>query len=135
MKLDGNARSPIDGIPTGSLSLTSPCGFGIPAVRAEIFGLNSGKPLTLHVTASSWAVWLPSRRRARPRSSWAGCPASARRPARLPARHRRTGLEICELLVRSNAVDLIVIDSVAALIPVLKSKAKWAIRMSASRPA
>src|SRR4029077_7682586 len=26
-------------------------------------------------------------------------------------------LEICELLVRSNAVDLIVIDSVAALIP------------------
>src|SRR5439155_11845130 len=27
------------------------------------------------------------------------------------------GLEICELLVRSNAVDLIVIDSVAALIP------------------
>ncbi|MEM1108440.1 MAG: recombinase RecA, partial [Planctomycetota bacterium] len=27
------------------------------------------------------------------------------------------GLEICELLVRSNAVDLIVVDSVAALIP------------------
>jgi recombination protein RecA len=26
-------------------------------------------------------------------------------------------LEICELLVRSNAVDLIVVDSVAALIP------------------
>jgi recombination protein RecA len=27
------------------------------------------------------------------------------------------GLEICELLVRSNAVDLIVVDSVAALVP------------------
>ena len=27
------------------------------------------------------------------------------------------GLEICEMLVRSNAVDIVVIDSVAALIP------------------
>ena len=35
-------------------------------------------------------------------------------------------LEICELLVRSNAVDVIVIDSVAALIPRAESKARWA---------
>jgi RecA/RadA recombinase len=44
-------------------------------------------------------------------------------------------LDICELLVRSNAVDVIVVDSVAALIPRPRSRARWATRTSASRPA
>jgi recombination protein RecA len=35
-------------------------------------------------------------------------------------------LEITETLVRSNAVDMIVVDSVAALVPRPKSKATWA---------
>jgi recombination protein RecA len=44
-------------------------------------------------------------------------------------------LEISDMLVRSASVDIIVIDSVAALTPRLKSKAKWAIRWSACTPA
>ena len=35
------------------------------------------------------------------------------------------GLEIAEALVRSGAVDIIVIDSVAALVPKLRLKETW----------
>jgi len=35
-------------------------------------------------------------------------------------------LEITDMLVRSNAVDIVVIDSVAALTPRPRSKARWA---------
>lgn len=38
-------------------------------------------------------------------------------------------LEILETLARSGAVDVIVVDSVAALTPVQKLKATWAINM------
>lgn len=34
-------------------------------------------------------------------------------------------LEIADMLIRSGALDVIVIDSVAALVPKAKSKAKW----------
>ncbi len=37
-------------------------------------------------------------------------------------------LEITDTLVRSGGIDIIVIDSVAALTPKASSKAKWAIR-------
>lgn len=43
-------------------------------------------------------------------------------------------LEIADALVRSGSVDLIVIDSVAALVPKAESKAKWATRCPACRP-
>ncbi len=42
-------------------------------------------------------------------------------------------LEIADALVRSGSVDMIVIDSVAALTPGLKSKARWAIPCPACR--
>ena len=41
-------------------------------------------------------------------------------------------LEIAEMLIRSNAVDVVVIDSVAALVPRPRSRARWA---TARRPA
>jgi recombination protein RecA len=125
MKLDGNARSPIDGIPTGSLSLDIALGgFGIPRGRVlEIFGPeSSGKTtLTLHIIASTQklggvAAFIDAEHALDP--SWA-----KRLGVRLDdllVSQPDTGeqaLEICELLVRSNAVDVIVIDSVAALIP------------------
>ena len=44
-------------------------------------------------------------------------------------------LEIVDSLVRSGAVDMIVVDSVAALTPAPKSKARWATSCPACRPA
>ena len=44
-------------------------------------------------------------------------------------------LEIAEVLIRSNAVDVIVVDSVAALVPRAEIEARWATRMWDCRPA
>ena len=38
-------------------------------------------------------------------------------PAGQPAVHAEEALQIAEMLIKSNAVDIIVIDSVAALVP------------------
>lgn len=43
-------------------------------------------------------------------------------------------LEIADNLIRSGAIDVIVIDSVAALVPVQKLKAIWATAKWVSRP-
>jgi recombination protein RecA len=125
MRLDGEDIRPIDGIPTGSLSLDIALGgAGIPRGRiAEVFGPeSSGKTtLALHVIASvqkmgGVAAFIDAEHALDP--AWA-----KRLGVRLDdllVSQPDTGeqaLEICELLVRSNAVDLIVIDSVAALIP------------------
>jgi recombination protein RecA len=125
MKLDGDSIQPIDGIPTGSLSLDIALGgAGIPKGRViEIFGPeSSGKTtLTLHIIASTQkmggvAAFIDAEHALDP--SWA-----KRLGVKLDdllVSQPDTGeqaLEICELLVRSNAVDVIVVDSVAALIP------------------
>jgi len=125
MRLDGNQRATVDGIPTGSLSLDIALGgFGIPRGRViEVFGPeSSGKTtLTLHLIANTQklggvAAFIDAEHALDP--SWA-----KRLGVRLDdllVSQPDTGeqaLEICELLVRSNAVDVIVIDSVAALIP------------------
>ncbi len=125
MKLDGQARTSIDGIPTGSLSLDIALGgVGVPRGRVvEVFGPeSSGKTtLTLHIIANAQkaggiAAFIDAEH--------ALDPAWAKRLGvkldELMVSQPDTGeqaLEICEMLVRSNAVDVIVIDSVAALIP------------------
>jgi recombination protein RecA len=125
MKLDGEARAAIDGIPTGSLSLDIALGgFGVPKGRVlEIFGPeSSGKTtLTLHIIASCQrmggvAAFIDAEHALDP--SWAkrlGVKLDDLLVSQPDTGEQ--GLEICELLVRSNAVDVIVIDSVAALIP------------------
>src|SRR4051794_7186115 len=125
MKLDGENIKPIDGIATGSLSLDIALGgSGIPKGRViEIFGPeSSGKTtLCLHIIASAQkaggvAAFIDAEHALDP--SWA-----KRLGVKLDdllVSQPDTGeqaMEICELLVRSNAVDVIVIDSVAALIP------------------
>ncbi len=45
------------------------------------------------------------------------------------------GLEIGEALVRSGAIDVVVVDSVAALTPGPRSRATWATPMWACWPA
>lgn len=125
MKMDANANRAIDGIPTGTLSLDLALGgYGIPRGRIiEVFGPeSSGKTtLTLHMIASAQklggvAAFIDAEH--------ALDPAWARKIGvkldELLVSQPDTGeqaLEICEMLVRSNAVDIIVIDSVAALIP------------------
>jgi recombination protein RecA len=125
MKMDHDKPLQIDGIPTGSLSLDIALGGkGVPKGRVlEIFGPeSSGKTtLCLHIVASAQrmggvAAFIDAEHALDP--SWA---------KRLGVRlddllvsqpdTGEQGLEICELLVRSNAVDVVVIDSVAALIP------------------
>ena len=113
------------GISTGAISLDLALGGrGIPRGRIiEIFGPeSSGKTtLALHVIANAQktdgvAAFIDAEHALDP--SW------ARRLGvnleDLLVSQPDTGeqaLEICELLIRSNAVDVIIIDSVAALIP------------------
>jgi len=125
MRLREDQVAAVQGIPTGSLSLDIALGGqGMPSGRiVELFGPEgSGKTtLALHVVASAQkaggvAAFIDAEHAMDP--TW------ARRVGvnlqDLLISQPDTGeqaLEICEMLVRSNAVDVIVIDSVAALIP------------------
>jgi len=125
MRLDDDPSNLPPGISTGSISLDLALGGkGMPTGRVvEIFGPeSSGKTtLALHVVASAQksggvAAFIDAEHALDP--SW------ARRIGvnldDLLVSQPDTGeqaLEICELLVRSNAVEVIVVDSVAALIP------------------
>src|SRR5207237_8560413 len=99
-------------------------GAGVPLGRvAETFGAeSSGKTtLTLHIVANAQknggvAAFIDAEHALDP--SWAK--RLGVKLDELMVSQPDTGeqaLEICEMLVRSNAVDVIVIDSVAALIP------------------
>ena len=125
MRLDDDVSRVPPGISTGSISLDLALGGrGIPRGRViEVFGPeSSGKTtLALHVVASAQKAGGVA---AFVDAEHALDPAWARRLGvnleELLVSQPDTGeqaLEICELLVRSNAVDIIVVDSVAALIP------------------
>ncbi len=125
MRLDDDPTNIPPGIGTGSISLDMALGGrGMPRGRViEIFGPeSSGKTtLALHVVANAQkeggvAAFIDAEHALDP--SW------SRRLGvnidELLVSQPDTGeqaLEICEMLVRSNAVDVIVVDSVAALIP------------------
>ena len=125
MNMDGNTSLNIDGIPTGALSLDIALGGkGIPRGRiVEVFGPeSSGKTtLCLHIIAEAQkkggvAAFVDAEHALDP--SWAKRLGVSLKE--LLVSQPDTGeqaLEIVETLVRSNAVDVIVIDSVAALIP------------------
>ncbi len=125
MKLGENALLDIQGIPTGALSLDIALGGrGLPRGRViEIFGPEaSGKTtVALHCVANAQkqggvAAFIDAEHALDP--GWAkrigvdlenllvSQPSSG-----------EEALKIAELLVKSNAVDIIVIDSVAALVP------------------
>jgi recombination protein RecA len=124
MKLGEGHKVNVETVPTGALGLDIALGGGLPKGRVvEIYGPeSSGKTtLTLHAIAE-----VQKR----------GCTAAFidAEHALDPAYAKRIGvdvenlllsqpdngeqaLEITETLVRSNAVDIIVVDSVAALVP------------------
>jgi recombination protein RecA len=124
-KLGHHEIPPIEGISTGCISLDLALGgVGLPRGRVvEVYGPeSSGKTtLTLHVIASAQqsggvAAFIDAEH--------ALDPAYARKLGVNVSEllvsqpdHGEQALDICETLVRSNAVDVIVIDSVAALVP------------------
>lgn len=125
MKLAGDQITGIKGISTGSLALDLALGGkGMPRGRiCELFGPEGGgkTTLALHIVASAQkdggvAAFIDAEHAMDP--TWArklGVDLE-----QLLVSQPDTGeqaLEICEMLVRSNAVDVIAIDSVAALIP------------------
>lgn len=125
MRLGSDTTSAVDGIPTGSISLDIALGGGgIPRGRIiEIFGPeSSGKTtLTLHLIAN---VQKGGGNAAFVDAEHALDPSYAKKLGinldDLLVSQPDTGeqaLEIAETLVRSNAVELVVIDSVAALVP------------------
>ncbi len=125
MRMGAADRTIIDAIPTGAINLDAAIGVGgIPRGRiTEIYGPeSSGKTtLTLHVIANAQKL--------------GGVAAFIDAEHALDIEYARklgvdienllvsqpdTGeqaLEIAELLIRSNAVDIVVVDSVAALVP------------------
>ncbi|MEW6742440.1 MAG: recombinase RecA [Planctomycetota bacterium] len=125
MRLGAEVRAEVPGISTGALSLDLALGGqGLPRGRVvEVFGPEaSGKTtLTLHAIANSQRAGGVA---AFVDAEHALDPAYAKRVGvnldDLLVSQPDTGeqaLEITELLVRSNAVDIVVIDSVAALVP------------------
>ncbi len=124
MKLGEAHQANIETIPIGSLSLDIALGGGLPKGRViEIYGPeSSGKTtLTLHAVA---AVQRQGGTAAFIDAEHALDPAYAKRIGvdidNLLISQPDNGeqaLEIAETLVRSNAVDIVVIDSVAALVP------------------
>ncbi len=126
MKLgDESAQLDIEAISTGSMSLDLATGIGgVPKGRIiEVYGPeSSGKTtLTLHMIAESQKQ---GGRAAFIDAEHALDPEYARNLGvnvdELLVSQPDTGeqaLEICEMLVRSGALDIVVIDSVAALVP------------------
>lgn len=125
MRLGADVKVRVEAIPTGAINLDAAIGVGgIPRGRiTEIYGPeSSGKTtLTLHVVANA--------------QRQGGVAAFIDAEHALDVEYARklgvdvdsllisqpdTGeqaLEICEILVRSGAVDVVVVDSVAALVP------------------
>ncbi len=125
MRLGDNARVPIDVIPTGSIALDVALGIGgLPRGRVvEIYGPESSGKTTvaLHAVANAQklggiAAFVDAEHALDPDYAQnLGVDTDA-----LLVSQPDTGeqaLEITDMLIRSGALDIIVIDSVAALVP------------------
>src|ERR1700758_2660355 len=125
MQLGEPSAADVQGISTGALSLDIALGGkGLPRGRViEIFGPESGGKTTvaLHALASAQkqggvAAYIDAEHALDP--SWAkriGVDLESLLVSQ-PS-NAEEALKIAEMLVKSNAVDIIVIDSVAALVP------------------
>ena len=125
MPLGSDAQAPIDGISSGSLSVDLALGGkGFPRGRIiEVFGPeSSGKTtLALHAVAAAQraggiAAFIDAEHALDP--SWAkklGISLESLLVSQPTSGEE--AMQIAELLIKSNAVDIIVVDSVAALVP------------------
>ena len=125
MRLGEEGRPPVDVIPTGAIALDLALGIGgLPRGRiVEIYGPESSGKTTvaLHAIANAQAAggicaFIDAEHALDPDyASRLGVDLDS-----LYVSQPDTGeqaLEICDTLVRSGAIDLVVIDSVAALVP------------------
>jgi RecA/RadA recombinase len=125
MRLGDEVRAPVEAIPTGSIALDVALGIGgLPRGRVvEIYGPEGGgkTSMALHAIANAQklggiAAFIDAEHALDP--DWAqklGVDTDA-----LLVSQPDTGeqaLEITDMLVRSGAIDIVVIDSVAALVP------------------
>ena len=125
MRLGENVDVMVESIPTGSLSLDLALGIGgLPRGRIiEIYGPeSSGKTtLALHVVAEAQkrggeVAFIDAEHALDPTYARAlGVDIDSMLISQPDTGEQ--GLEICEALVRSGAIDVVVVDSVAALVP------------------
>ena len=125
MRLGDNADIVVEAIPTGSLSLDIALGIGgVPKGRIiEIYGPeSSGKTtLALHIVAEAQkrggeVAFIDAEHALDPSYARAlGVDIDSMLISQPDTGEQ--GLEICEALVRSGAIDVVVVDSVAALVP------------------
>jgi len=125
MKLGDAAKVHVEAIPTGSIALDLALGVGgIPRGRvSEIYGPeSSGKTtLCLHIIASAqraggYAAFVDAEHALDPAYA-ARCGVDTNNLLISQPDTGEQALEIVDSLVRSNAIDVVVIDSVAALAP------------------
>ena len=137
MKLGESTHAVVETVPTGALSLDLALGGGLPKGRVvEIYGPeSSGKTtVTLHAIAEvqrlgGTAAFIDAEHALDP-SYAKRIGVDIENLLLSQPDNGEQALEIAEALVRSNAVDIIVIDSVAALVP----KAEIEGDMGASLP-
>mgnify|MGYP001010958573 CR=1 FL=1 len=125
MRLGENTGIVVESIPTGSLSLDIALGIGgVPKGRIiEIYGPeSSGKTtLALHIVAEAQkrggeVAFIDAEHALDPSYARAlGVDIDSMLISQPDTGEQ--GLEICEALVRSGAIDVVVVDSVAALVP------------------
>ncbi len=125
MRLGENTGVVVDAIPTGSLSLDIALGIGgVPKGRIiEVYGPeSSGKTtLALHIVAEAQkrggeVAFIDAEHALDPSYARAlGVDIDSMLISQPDTGEQ--GLEICEALVRSGAIDVVVVDSVAALTP------------------
>jgi recombination protein RecA len=122
---EANSRLSIEVIPTGAIALDIALGVGgVPRGRViEIYGPESSGKTTLaqHIVAEAQklggvAAYIDAEHAFDPLYA-ARCGVDVDNLLVSQPDFGEQALEICETLVRSNAVDIVVIDSVAALVP------------------
>ena len=125
MRMGEEAGVPVSVVPTGSLSLDLALGVGgLPRGRiVEIYGNEGSGKTTLaqHVVAEAQkqggtAAFVDAEHAFDPTYA-AKCGVGIEDLLVSQPDNGEQALEIAEMLVRSNAVDVIVVDSVAALVP------------------
>src|SRR5450432_2188637 len=125
MRLGDDTRAPVEVIPTGSISLDAALGIGgLPRGRiVEIYGPeSSGKTsLALHAVANAQkaggiAAFIDAEHALDPEYAKALGVDTDQLLVSQPDTGEQA-LEIADTLIRSGAIDIIVIDSVAALVP------------------